>query len=184
MLLLLTAAINHLRPPACENGSNMCKYPSELQLAIIYLALVLASLGNAGTRFTIAPMGADQFDSPKHQGIFFNWYIFTMYTATVISSTAIVYVQDSISWTLGFILCAVANVLGLAIFLAGGRFYRIDKPQGSPFKSLAQVIVAAFSKRKVVLLENGEDKYHDLDATKSVAKNPTPFFRLLLCSFL
>ncbi|EYU18886.1 hypothetical protein MIMGU_mgv1a026356mg [Erythranthe guttata] len=182
LLLVLTAAIKHLRPPTCENGSSECKYPSHLQFAILYLGLALASLGTAGARFTIAPMGADQFDSSKHQGIFFNWYIFTMYSATVISSTAIVYVQDNVSWAWGFSLCAMANVFGLVVFLSGSRFYRIVKTQGSPFKSLAQVIVGAINKRRMVLSDKSEDYYHGLHedrSHKTAAKIPTPFFRFL-----
>ncbi|KAL6508874.1 hypothetical protein OROHE_021433 [Orobanche hederae] len=182
LFLVLTAAIKHLRPPECENGSYpSCKYPSQLQFAILYISLSLASLGNAGTRFTVAPMGADQFDSPKHQGIFFNWYIFTMYTATVISSTAIVYVQDNVSWVWGFSLCVVANVLGLVVFLSGTRFYRLVKPRGSPFKSLACVVSGAISRRRMTLSENSEDYYHGLheDPTKKAATNPTHFFRFL-----
>ncbi|KAL0436488.1 UNVERIFIED_CONTAM: protein NRT1/ PTR FAMILY 2.6 [Sesamum radiatum] len=131
LLLVLTAAISHLRPPSCEDGSNACRYPSHLQFAVLYLGLALASLGNAGTRFTIAPMGADQFNNPKSQGIFFNWYIFTMYTATVISSTAIVYVEDNVGWAWGFGLCAVANVLGLAVFLSGSRSTALLSQKGA-----------------------------------------------------
>lgn len=175
LLLVLTAAISHLRPPSCENGSNACRYPSHLQFAVLYLGLALASLGNAGTRFTIAPMGADQFNNPKSQGIFFNWYIFTMYTATVVSSTAIVYVEDNVDWAWGFGLCAVANVIGLAVFLSGSRFYRLVKPKGSPFRSLAHVVVGAISKRRMILSDQTEDYYHDLNVH---AKCPTRFFRL------
>ncbi|KAL8496765.1 hypothetical protein ACS0TY_020442 [Phlomoides rotata] len=178
-LLVLTAAINNLRPPPCENGSNSCKYPSQFQFAILYLGLVLGSLGNAGTRFTIATMGADQFDDNKQQGIFFNWYIFTMYSATVVSSTAIVYVEDNVSWTWGFIICAVANVLGLSLLLCGTRFYRLVKPRGSPFTSLARVIAAAITKRRMVLSEKVEDYYYHQDSSKTAAKNPTHFFRFL-----
>ncbi|GFP94842.1 putative protein nrt1/ ptr family 2.2 [Phtheirospermum japonicum] len=179
LFLVLTASINHLRPPTCENGSNPCKYPSELQFAVLYLGLALASLGSAGTRFTIAPMGADQFDSPKHQGVFFNWYIFTMYTATIISSTAIVYVQDNVSWVWGFSLCVVANVVGFVVFLSGARFYRRVKPRGSPFKSLARVFVGAISKRRVVVSDNSEDYYHGMckDPKKTAPEKPTQFFR-------
>ncbi|KAK4440788.1 protein NRT1/ PTR FAMILY 2.6 [Sesamum alatum] len=176
LLLVLTAAISHLRPPSCENGSNACRYPSHLQFAVLYLGLALASLGSAGTRFTIAPMGADQFNNPKSQGIFFNWYIFTMYTATVVSSTAIVYVEDNVGWAWGFGLCAVANVLGLAVFLSGSRFYRLVKPKGSPFRSLARVVVGAIIKRRMVLSDKTEDYYHDFNQH---AKSPTRFFRFL-----
>ncbi|XP_073134013.1 protein NRT1/ PTR FAMILY 2.7-like [Henckelia pumila] len=181
LLILLTAAFNQLRPPACENGSNLCKHPSQLQLVVLYLGLALSSLGNAGTRFTIAPMGADQFDTPEDQSVFFNWYIVTMYTATIVSSTAIVFVEDNVSWTLGFGLCVGANVIGLAVFLSGRRFYRLVKPKGTPFKSLACVIVAAFGKRRMLLSEKSEDYYHGLheDATETFAKNPSNFFRFL-----
>ncbi|KZV27314.1 hypothetical protein F511_30764 [Dorcoceras hygrometricum] len=179
LLLLLTAAFNQLRPPACEDGSNVCEHSSQLQLAVLYLGLALSSLGNAGTRFTIAPMGADQFDSPENQSVFFNWYIITMYTATVVSSTAIVFVEDNVSWTLGFGLCVGANVIGLAVFLSGRRFYRLVKPKGSPFKSLACVIVAAFGKRKMLLSEKSEDYFHGLDKDATETKNPSKFSRFL-----
>ncbi|KAK6163258.1 hypothetical protein DH2020_000122 [Rehmannia glutinosa] len=181
VLLVLTAAINQLRPTTCEKGSNLCTYPSQLQFAVLYLGLVLASLGTAGTRFTIATTGANQFDNPKHQGIFFNWYIFTMYTANIISATAIVYVEENVSWAWGFSLCAIANVLGLVVFLCGTRFYRFVKQHSSPFKSLTCVIVAAISKRKMTLSLESEDYYHDLhaDSINTAAKAPTDFLRFL-----
>lgn len=134
----------------------------------------------AGTRFTIGPMGANQFDKPKHQGIFFNWYIFAMYMATGISSTLIVYVENSVSWSLGFGICLVANILALAIFLAGSGFYHHLKPQGSPFVRLARVIVASFRKRKMVLSLKTEDYFQGPDtAGYKMATFPSKFFKLV-----
>ncbi|KAM1951553.1 hypothetical protein ACFX15_006153 [Malus domestica] len=54
-----------------------------------------------------------------------------MYTATVISSTAVVYIEDSVSWGLGFGLSALVNLIGLVIFASGTHFYCRDKPQVS-----------------------------------------------------
>ncbi|KAL3530624.1 hypothetical protein ACH5RR_009946 [Cinchona calisaya] len=180
LLLVLTAAIRKLRPPQCENGSNLCKYPSEVQFAVLYISLALASIGMAGTRFTIGPMGANQFDKPKHQRTFFDWYIFAMYIATGISSTVIVYIEDSVSWALGFGICLAANILGLAIFLAGSGFYRHLKPQGSPFVGLARVIVAAFRKRTMRFSLKSEDYCQGPDvADYKEALFPTKFFRFL-----
>ncbi|KAL0417767.1 UNVERIFIED_CONTAM: protein NRT1/ PTR FAMILY 2.7 [Sesamum radiatum] len=182
VLLVLTAALNQLRPPTCsEKGSQHCEYPSQFQFAILYLSLALASLGTAFSRFTIATMGANQLHSPKHQAIFFNWYIFAMYIANLVSATATVYVEENVGWTWGFGLCAVANVLGLVVFLSGTRFYCFVERKGSPFKSLACVVVAAISKRKMVLPVESENYYHGLhgDAIKTVAKPPTQFFRFL-----
>lgn len=175
VILVMTAAFNNLRPPHCENGSSLCKSPSEVQLAVLYISLALASLGMAGTRFTVGPMGANQFDKSKHQGIFFNWYIFAMYISTVISLTVIVYIEDSVSWAWGFGISVAANILGLLLFLAGSGFYHRLKPQGSPFAALARVIVAATRKRNILLSQKTEDYYQDPKNKTFVI--PTKFLR-------
>ena len=70
ILLTLTSALDSLRPQPCDNGSSLCKPPSKLQYAILYVSLALACIGSGGTRFTIATMGANQFNNPEDQGIF------------------------------------------------------------------------------------------------------------------
>ncbi|WMV56368.1 hypothetical protein MTR67_049753 [Solanum verrucosum] len=55
LLLLLTITIDALRPQACGDGSNLCTSPSTNQYVFLYVSLALASIGIAGTRFTIAP---------------------------------------------------------------------------------------------------------------------------------
>ncbi|KAL3530629.1 hypothetical protein ACH5RR_009951 [Cinchona calisaya] len=177
LLLSLTAAFSKLRPPHCESGSNLCKKPSEVQISVLYISLALASLGNSGTRFTIGSLGAKQFDKPKHQGIFFNWYIFVMYTSSVVCSILIVYIQDDISWAWGFGICLAGNIIGLALFLAGNNIYRRLKPQGSPFASLGRVIVAATRKRNMLLSINSED--HCQDTQTNAFVTPKKFFRFL-----
>ncbi|KAI3746227.1 hypothetical protein L6452_08651 [Arctium lappa] len=161
ILLTLTAILDTLKPPPCETGSSFCQNPSKSQLAILYISLALASLGAAGTRFTLATMGADQFNNPNHQGVFFNWHFFTFYAATLVSVVGIIFVEDNVSWGLGFGLCVVANLVGLVIFVFGRRYYRLLKPQGSPFTGLACVMVAAFRKRKVALSFKSEDYCHE-----------------------
>ncbi|CAK9170184.1 unnamed protein product [Ilex paraguariensis] len=179
VLLVLTAGLEPLRPSKCGNGSYLCSDPSKIQLIILYAGLVLSALGVGGTRFTLATMGADQFDKPKHRGIFFNWYLVALYIPSVISSTAIVYVQDNVSWASGFGICVAVNVLGLAIFLFGSRFYRYVRPQGSPLMGLVRVVVAAVNKRKVKLSMKGEDYYQQLHdgASTVMAATPTQFFK-------
>ncbi|OMO91428.1 Proton-dependent oligopeptide transporter family [Corchorus olitorius] len=133
VFLTLTATLNSLRPQLCESGSSLCQNPTKVQLATLYAALTLASIGFGAPRFTLATMGANQYDKPKDQGVFFNWFYFVFWASAVLSSTVIVYVEDSISWRLGFGLCVAANFVALVFFLLGNRFYRHDKPQGSPF---------------------------------------------------
>ncbi|KAL5831241.1 hypothetical protein ACOSQ4_016595 [Xanthoceras sorbifolium] len=161
IFLGLTASLDSLRPPGRQIRSSLCKSPSKVQFVVLYAGLAMGCVGLGGTRFTVATMGANQFDRPKDQGTFFNWYFFALYISSVISSTAIVYIQDSNSWRLGFGLCIAANLLGLVIFLLGNRYYLHDKPKGSPFVDLARVIVAALPKRKLVLSSRIEDYYQE-----------------------
>ena len=107
-------------------------------------------------------MGANQFDKPKDQGIFINWFFFFIAASTIVASTAILYVEDNVSWKAGFFICVAANVLGAAIFLLGTRFYNNSKPEGSPFTSLARVVVASIRKRKLPLPSTSEDLYQGL----------------------
>ncbi|KAJ4979689.1 hypothetical protein NE237_010469 [Protea cynaroides] len=178
ILLTLTATLHSLRPSDGETASR-------LQLGVLYSALMLASIGVGGTRFTMATMGADQFIKGKDQGVFFNWYFFTFYVANVISFTAIVYVQDNFGWILGFGLCMGTNAIGLAIYLVGGRYYRCVKPKGSPFISLARVLVATIRKWNLVLVssqtQSTQYSYYYVETldSKLPSSAPSPSFRFL-----
>ncbi|KAI3461474.1 hypothetical protein Pfo_018137 [Paulownia fortunei] len=180
ILLVLTVTLDGLRPSDCETGSSFCATPSGIQYAVLFAALTLASIGLGGTRFTLATMGANQFTKLKHQSTYFNWCFFTLYFSSFISATGIVYVEDNLSWAWGFGICIAANLLGLAIFLVGSRYYYRDKPQGSPFMSLVRVVVASVRKRKAVISSESEDYYYGDDGVKGrMAEAPTNSFRLL-----
>lgn len=141
--------------------------------------MVLAFMGSSGARNTISPTGANQFDDSKNRGMFFNWYMFTSYVVSIISTIGIVYVQENIGWSWGFIICAVANVLGLVGFLCGSRFYRpVERKSSSPFKSLGRVVVAAIRKRKMALSLESGDYHHDLREDGCI-KAPSNFCRFL-----
>ncbi|KAK2643265.1 hypothetical protein Ddye_025028 [Dipteronia dyeriana] len=114
-------------------------------------------------------MGANLFDKPQDQAIFFNWCFIAVYSSTVISATAIVYIEDNVSWRLVFGLCIATNLASLVILLAGTRLSRLDKPQGSAFIGLAHVVVAAARKRKAMLSSWIED-YHQQEKNDEMIK--------------
>lgn len=117
-----------------------------------------------------------QDQRPGH--IFFNWYFVIMYTSMIIGSTVIVYVQDSVSWSLGFGLCVAANVVSLVVLVMGGRYYRRPNVEGSPFTGLARVTVAAIKKRKIAVREGGLHYYNGrVDGMKLVPQAPSSNFR-------
>ncbi|XP_070005101.1 protein NRT1/ PTR FAMILY 2.7-like [Nicotiana tabacum] len=181
ILLALTATLDSLRPKPCEVGSTSCSPTPKVQYVVLYAAIVLATLGSGGSRSTLSTLGANQFNKPKDQGIFFNWFFFFVYGSSVVASTAVVYVEDNVSWKVGFFICVGASVLGLVIFLMGSRFYTNSKPEGSPFTSLPRVVVASIRKRKEPLPSACDDFYHGHShvASKAIVVPPSKTFRFL-----
>ncbi|WCJ41106.1 Major facilitator superfamily protein [Euphorbia peplus] len=149
VLITLTSVLDSLRPKPCETGSGVCQSSSEFQKAILYGDLVLGSIGFGISRYTLSTLGANQFDKEKDQASFFNWFFFALYFFSVIAFTGIVYIQDKVSWGVGYGICLGATFIGLVVFLAGNRLYRHDKPNGSPFTGLAQVVVSAVRKMRM-----------------------------------
>ncbi|XP_021889735.1 protein NRT1/ PTR FAMILY 2.6-like [Carica papaya] len=149
-------------------------------LWLLFNGIFLAAVGTGDTPFTIATVGANQFKKAKDRGIFFYWFFFTIYVSSMVSSMVIVYIEDNVSWGLDFGVCLAANLIGLATFILGKRFYHHVRPQGSPFKDIVRVIVAAIRKRKVVISSENENYYHEHDETLTVeSRKPKDSFRFL-----
>lgn len=160
VVFTLTASLRVLRPAPCNLGAGgPCEPASAGQMAALYAGVFLMCVSAAGSRFNQATMGADQFDSAADQDVLFNWFFVLFYASAVLGSTVIVYVQDTVSWTLGFGISAAASVVGLAALLLGTRYYRRPAVGGSPFTGLARVAVAVARKRKVRVATSGELKF-------------------------
>jgi len=158
LTLTLTAAIRKLHPPPCNKGQQ-CAGPSPTQLAVLFLSFLLLVIGAGGIRPCNLAFGADQFNPHTDSGrkginSFFNWYYFTFTFAMMLSSTVVIYVQTDVSWSLGLAIPTVFMFFSCAFFFIGTRVYVRVKPEGSPFTSIAQVLVAAFKKRA---LQNPDD---------------------------
>ncbi|KAG8085199.1 hypothetical protein GUJ93_ZPchr0010g7347 [Zizania palustris] len=166
VVFTLTASVRGLQPANCQQpgpaglAAAPCEQASAGQMAALYAGVFLMCVSAAGARFNQATMGADQFDAAADRDVFFNWYFIVLYVSAVLGSTVIVYVQDTVSWQLGFGLAGVASVVGLAALLLGARYYRRPAAQGSPFTGMARVIVAATRKRKLNVAAPEERKFY------------------------
>eukprot|EP00249_Psilotum_nudum_P022038 c28351_g1_i1 orf=394-2361(-) len=153
-LLTLTAAIPQLKPPTCSSITSFCRHASTIQLAFFYLALYLIALGTGGIKPCVSSFGADQFDETdpferRKKSSFFNWFYFVINIGALVSSTALVYLQDNVSWAWGFGVPAVAMGVAICSFLFGTPLYRHQKPGGSPLVRILQVCVASVRKWRV-----------------------------------
>ncbi|KAJ1262372.1 hypothetical protein BS78_09G102500 [Paspalum vaginatum] len=179
VLFTLTAALPSLRPPHCAPPPAACQHATGGQLAVLYAAVCLLAIGTGGTRFNVATLGADQFSSPRAQDVFFNWYFVFLYGSFIVGDTAIVYLQDGVSWVLGFSVCLAATVVSLVMLLLGARYYRMPAPKGSPYTDLARVVVAAVRKARVDVA-SGRVQYYvgDGAATADPGSDGAPSKRL------
>ena len=154
-VLTLTAGVSSLHPAQCEQGQH-CAGPTPWQLIVLLSAFGLLVIGAGGIRPCNLAFGADQFNPRTDSGrkginSFFNWYYFTFTFAMMVSATVIIYVQTDVSWTLGLAVPTVLMFFSCSFFFVGSRIYVKVRPEGSPFTSVAQVLAAAFRKRRLGL---------------------------------
>nr|BAJ90303.1 predicted protein [Hordeum vulgare subsp. vulgare] len=157
--MLMTAFSAYL-PLLVEKGVSFRGLTSSnivpVQEFILFLGLYMIAVGLGGLRPCLMSFGADQFDDgdPSERatkGSFFNWYLFNMSCASLISGTAIVWVQDRYGWALGLTVPAVVLAVGLSCLVAASRTYRFQRTRGSPLTRVCQVVVAAVRKSCVEL---------------------------------
>ncbi|XP_028793637.1 protein NRT1/ PTR FAMILY 2.13-like [Neltuma alba] len=159
IIVTLTAWSPNLHPPPCtpeQLAQNQCVKANSTHLGVLILGLCFLTIGSAGIRPCSIPFGVDQFDPTTDAGkkgitSFFNWYYTTFTVVLLITQTVVVYIQDSVSWKIGFGIPTVCMFLSIIMFLAGRRIYVHVKPEGSIFSGIAEVLVAAYRKRHVEL---------------------------------
>lgn len=148
-----------LHPPPCKDplqATVTCTGPTNLQMGILILALTLVSMGTAGIRPCNIPFGVDQFDLNTEEGrkginSYFNWYYATFSGVLIIALTVVVYIQDHISWVIGFAIPAILMFCATVLFFLGTKVYVYVEPEGSIFSDLVQSVVAGYKKRKLNL---------------------------------
>ncbi|CAN6285754.1 unnamed protein product [Urochloa humidicola] len=165
VLLVLCVSLSALKPPPCDG--SVCPKASALQLGLYFGGLYIVAFGNGGTKPNISTIGAEQFDEfdPRekmHKLSFFNWWMFTIFLGILFSSTVLVYLQDNVSWSIGYGIPTLGLLVSIAIFVAGTRLYRHRVPQGSPFTTMGKVLAAALWKWNAPVPADAKE-LHELD---------------------
>ena len=93
---------------------------------MLYLALLLTSLGTGEIRPCVVTFAADQFDMSRaktesRKWNLFNWYYFCMGFASLLALTVVVYIQDNVSWSLGLGIPTIALALSVIVVVLGSR---------------------------------------------------------------
>ncbi|XP_047042518.1 protein NRT1/ PTR FAMILY 8.3-like [Lolium rigidum] len=155
VLLALSAGISPLRPASCEGIS--CPQATGKQFSVFFAALYLTSIGTGGVKSALLPFGAEQYDvdgSPeeaRRKQSFFTWFFGAINLGIFVAGTLVSWLQQNVSWALGFGVSALCLLLAAIGFLAGTPWYRMQRPVGSPLKDILRVMVASVRKRKAKL---------------------------------
>nr|VDD11037.1 unnamed protein product [Brassica rapa] len=155
-LLTLSASVPGLKPGNC-NGDTC--HPNSGQTAVFFVALYMIALGTGGIKPCVSSFGADQFDENDEaeklkKSSFFNWFYFSINVGALVAATVLVWIQMNVGWGWGFGVPTVAMVIAVVFFFLGSRYYRLQRPGGSPLTRIFQVIVAAFRKVSVTVPED------------------------------
>jgi peptide/histidine transporter 3/4 len=123
---------------------------NQLQVSLFFASLYLVAVGAGGHKPCVQAFGADQFDGQdaeerKAKSSFFNWWYLGVYGGAAVTILVLTYVQDNLSWGLGFGIPCLAMFAALVVFLLGTRTYRYSTKgdEENPFLRIGRVFVTA-----------------------------------------
>ncbi|KAF7124234.1 hypothetical protein RHSIM_Rhsim12G0129900 [Rhododendron simsii] len=150
VILTVQAHSPSLKPPPCnaETSTTPCQQVGGSKAAMLFIGLYTVALGVGGIKGSLPVHGAEQFDESTPQGrkqrsTFFNYFVFCLSCGGLIAVTFVVWIEDNKGWQWGFVLCTIAILVSIPIFLAGSCFYRNKIPCGSPLTTICKVLLAA-----------------------------------------
>ncbi|CAI9786961.1 unnamed protein product [Fraxinus pennsylvanica] len=136
-LLTLSAMLNSERP-------------NHLQVFFFFFSLYLVAFSQGLQNPGIMALGADQFDEKdaeerRGRSSFFNWIYFSSVAGPLTAVSVLNYIQDNVSWSLGFGIPCISMAVSLAIFSFGTRSYRytIKVEENHPLWRISRVFVKA-----------------------------------------
>ncbi|XP_071692311.1 protein NRT1/ PTR FAMILY 5.10 [Rutidosis leptorrhynchoides] len=154
ILALGLLTVSALIPTSDCDNATPCS-PPQFQLYLFFVSLYLVAFAQGGHKPCVQAFGADQFDSNnpeecKAKSSFFNWWYLGVCGGPIMALAVLNYIQDNLSWALGFGIPCIVMGLALVIFSAGTVTYRFEEKvnEKSPFVRIGQVFVRAFKNRK------------------------------------
>lgn len=180
VLLTVSAAVPSLRPAPCTGVP--CSPATGTQFSVFFLALYLTSIGTGGVKSALLPFGAEQYERDDHdtdqegapapektKQSFFSWFFGAINLGIFVAGTLVSWVEQNVSWALGFGIATLCLLIASAAFLAATPCYRVRLPTGdTPIKAILRVLVAAFRNRTRTLPPDADgDGLYEVDDDKS-----------------
>ncbi|XP_010415943.1 PREDICTED: LOW QUALITY PROTEIN: protein NRT1/ PTR FAMILY 5.13-like [Camelina sativa] len=140
------------------NTTEVTSSPSSFVNALFFFSLYLVAIGQSVHKPCVQAFGADQFDEKNPQeyrdrSSFFNWWYLSICAGISLAVLVVVYIQEYVSWALGFGIPCVFMVISLVLFVLGRRIYRYSKrrqvEETNPFTRIGRVFLLAFKNQRL-----------------------------------
>ncbi|CAI9114934.1 OLC1v1015759C1 [Oldenlandia corymbosa var. corymbosa] len=197
-LLTLSAFLTSFKSSDCQTTSNsitLCP-PSQLQVILFFFSLYLIALAQGMHKPSIHAFGADQFDEShteesKAKSSFFNWCNVGTCLAITLTYLTLTYIQDSLSWGLGFGIPCLVMIFALVWFLLGTFTYRFHathnddqgQGQGKPFSRIGRVFIKAAKNWRTISCAKGMDAENQEHVLPNLGSQQFKFLNKALLSF-
>ena len=149
-MLTLSAVLPNSECKKAANITSSSCSPPQYQVILFFFSLYLVAFAQGGHKPCVQAFGADQFDSSdpeecKSKSSFFNWWFFGICAGVGVTLLVLPYIQDNLSWVLGFGIPFIVMSFAFVIFLLGTTTYRftVNGDDKSPFVRIGQVFVRA-----------------------------------------
>ncbi|KAL4651628.1 hypothetical protein ACB092_01G174000 [Castanea dentata] len=167
-LLTVSAMLPSLSTPDYVDANKiMLRSTCQLQI-LFFLSLYLVAIGQGGHKPCVQAFGADQFDGLdpeecKAKSSFFNWWYFGICGGAAVTNLVTCYIQENLSWGLGFGFSCILMVVALGVFLLGTRTYRysVKGDEKSPFLRIGLKLIdqEASKRRKILRYSRSVEKW-------------------------
>lgn len=179
-MVTTSATLPSLRPPPCSLGAY-CAPATLSQELVFFSGIYLCGVGIGASKAVFISFAAEQFDDedgdgknesgPEAKASYFSWYYAVANVAMLTAGTLLVWVEDKVSWGLGYGICASFVAVAVVGLAATAPMYRLVPPSGSPLKGVLQVLVAFYRKVHLTMPDDATELYEE-DGVKNPLLHP------------